>query len=118
MAKVGVLRTLDDGKLAFICPGCGMIHAVNVDSSKPGPCWGFNDDYERPTFTPSILVKGIYGDPPVTPENFDEWRRAPWPQRKVEKICHSFVTDGQIQFLGYCTHELAGKTVPIKQDED
>jgi len=28
-------------------------------------------------------------------------------------ICHSFVTDGQIQFLGDCTHKLAGRTVPL-----
>ncbi|MGC4033677.1 MAG: hypothetical protein QM754_18485 [Tepidisphaeraceae bacterium] len=28
--------------------------------------------------------------------------------------CHSFVRDGQIEFLGDCTHELAGKTVPLE----
>jgi hypothetical protein len=27
--------------------------------------------------------------------------------------CHVFVTKGEIQFLGDCTHELKNKTVPI-----
>jgi hypothetical protein len=26
-------------------------------------------------------------------------------------VCHSFVRDGQIQFLGDCTHALKGQTV-------
>ncbi len=30
-----------------------------------------------------------------------------------DEVCHSFVTDGQIQFLGDCTHKLAGQTVPL-----
>lgn len=57
----------------------------------------------------------------------------PWPHGKVEgseeklgvlirawydaqpnSICHSFVTDGNIQFLSDCTHSLAGQTVPLK----
>ncbi|WP_241754456.1 hypothetical protein [Cupriavidus basilensis] len=30
-------------------------------------------------------------------------------------VCHSFVTDGRIQFLGDCTHALAGQTVPLAE---
>lgn len=37
----------------------------------------------------------------------------PWEQTKVEKVCHSFVTDGRIQFLADCTHDLAGLTVDL-----
>lgn len=29
-------------------------------------------------------------------------------------VCHSFVFDGEIRFLGDCTHALAGKTVPLE----
>jgi hypothetical protein len=29
------------------------------------------------------------------------------------KRCHSFVTDGRIQFLGDCTHHPVGQTVPL-----
>jgi hypothetical protein len=31
----------------------------------------------------------------------------------IEVRCHSFVRAGMIEFLSDCTHELAGKTVPI-----
>lgn len=113
MGKRGILRTLEGGRLMFRCPGCDGAHQVTIGEG-PGPRWGFNGDYDRPTFTPSVLVRWTEADPPVTPENLEEWRRSPWPQKKVEKVCHSFVTDGQIQFLGDCTHALAGQTVPLK----
>jgi len=81
-----------DGIHAFICPGCGRCHA-------PDERWTFNGDYEKPTFSPSILVKtGHYPKP--------------------EDICHSFVTDGMIQFLSDCTHELAGQTIEIPDWDD
>lgn len=32
---------------------------------------------------------------------------------RVGKVCHSFVTDGCIQYLGDCTHRLAGQTVDL-----
>jgi len=31
----------------------------------------------------------------------------------ADVVCHSFVTDGRIQFLGDCTHTLAGQTVDL-----
>lgn len=34
---------------------------------------------------------------------------------QISKRCHSFVVDGQMQFLGDCTHALAGQTVPIPE---
>jgi hypothetical protein len=96
--------------LTFYCPACKQAHGIRTEGTD---IWGWNGDVERPTFTPSVLVSAMYGDPPVTPENLAEWKRAPWPQTKVARICHSFVTDGMIQFLGDCTHALAGQTVPL-----
>jgi hypothetical protein len=35
--------------------------------------------------------------------------------------CHSFITDGKIEFLSDCTHSLAGQTVelkPVLEDEE
>jgi hypothetical protein len=32
--------------------------------------------------------------------------------------CHSFVKDGQIQFLGDCFHTLKGKTVDLPDWDD
>lgn len=33
--------------------------------------------------------------------------------RAPPAVCHSFIRDGQIQFLSDCTHALAGQTVPL-----
>lgn len=113
MARLSrVLRSAQGGALLFRCPGCDAVHRVWVGTG-PGPRWVYNGNPEKPTFGPSILVKGEYWEPPVTSENAEEWKRNPWPQHKVTRICHSFVRDGQIQFLGDCTHGLAGKTVPL-----
>lgn len=80
-----------------------------------GPkAWGFNGIMERPTLSPSLLLTRRCGHPPVTPENLEDWKRNPWKQTEVVKVCHSFVRDGQIEFLSDCTHELAGKTVPME----
>lgn len=104
----------DDGTrtMMFDCPGCGFLHQVHVAASN-GPVWGWNGSMERPTFTPSVLVTWSQGEPPVTAENFEEYKRNPWSQTTVEKRCHSFVVDGRIQFLGDCTHALAGQTVDL-----
>lgn len=82
-------------QLGFWCPGCEMLHAPQIKGPK---AWTFNDDHDRPTFAPSILVQFTMGD---------EQRR-----------CHSFVQEGQIEFLSDCTHPLAGKTVPMPELPD
>jgi len=109
MAARGVLRTVEGGGLMFWCPGCDGAHQVQAGAG-PGPRWGFDGDYERPTFTPSVLVRGSR---PIT----DDERRRIMAGETIEPeptVCHSFVRDGQIQFLGDCTHALAGRTVPLK----
>lgn len=82
------------------------MHTVTVDSSRG---LTFNGDGDRPTFWPSVLVKGIV---PITDEEhatiMSGGAVAPKPF-----ICHSFVTGGRIQFLADSTHSLAGQTVDI-----
>lgn len=103
MARLSaVLRDGTDGHLFFWCPGCDGAHAVTVGEGS-GPRWGYNGNPEKPTFTPSILVR--WPANPDATEEFKEWR--------TERVCHSFVTDGRIQFLGDCTHALAGQTVDL-----
>lgn len=91
------LRTREGGVIAFWCPGCKESHGVGINSGAAGRSWTFNDNPEAPTFSPSVLVT-MRGDPE---EGIDQ------------EICHSFVSDGRIQFLSDCTHELAGQTVPL-----
>lgn len=92
------LRSAGGGHLLFWCPGCDGAHMIRVAQAN-GSGWGYNGDPERPTFTPSVLVTyngsdAGEGDAPPA-------------------VCHSFVTDGRIQFLGDCTHALAGQTVEL-----
>lgn len=102
------LRSSLDGGILFWCPGCDGAHQVMVGAGA-GPRWGYNGDPDRPTFTPSILVRG------VERLTDDEHRRV-MAGEKIDprpSVCHSFVTDGRIRFLGDCTHDLAGQTVDL-----
>jgi hypothetical protein len=107
----------------FWCPGCNDAHVVQTS---PGG-WGFNGNGDAPTFSPSVLVRRghyLHGE---TPGNCycDFAERHPEVAKGCTWICcrcHSFVTDGRIQFLSDCTHALAGQTVdlpdyPTHQDQ-
>ena len=95
------------GVVAIFCPGCKTTHHIYTKMpTSNGAVWGFNGDFEKPTFTPSLLVrtgKCIPGN-----ENWDDEGYAEFNTR-----CHSFITDGRIQFLSDCTHELVGQTVDL-----
>jgi hypothetical protein len=84
----------EDVRMLFMCPGCKCGHSVKVQGEG---AWDFNDDVERPTISPSYLTW---------------WREG---EERVEKRCHSFIRDGQIQFLHDCSHELAGQTVELPE---
>lgn len=116
MAARGVLRTGEGGQLLFWCPGCNCEHQVYVGDG-PGTRWGFNGDYERPTFTPSVLIQsGHYAPGHKAGSCWCTYnaQRPDNPSPFKCYVCHSFVKNGQIQFLGDCTHALAGQTVPLK----
>lgn len=99
-------------EVSFKCPGCGDKHSLPVGPGA-GSRWTFNGDIEKPTLTPSILVtSGHYcrsHTPPTPCWCSDDG--APFSCY----LCHSFVTDGQIQFLSDCTHTLAGQTVALPE---
>lgn len=67
------------------CPGCGNWHSFDHR-------WTFNGDFEKPTFSPSMLVN----------------------QHDPKSRCHSFVRDGKIQFLSDCFHKYAGQTLDLE----
>jgi len=102
MPKVKVDKT---GLITFGCPGCSCLHTISK-------AWSFNGDVDRPTFSPSILVRtGHYADG----HKGDCWcaYNEKHPTKFKCTICHSFITDGKIQFLNDCTHELKGQTVDL-----
>jgi hypothetical protein len=102
---VGVkLREYEPGMLVFHCPGCEYDHPFHVEPQRrepradgqPAPLWKWNGLMDAPTFTPSLLV---FKDVP-------------------SQRCHSFITDGQIQFLTDSFHRLAGQTVDLPDWEE
>lgn len=118
-AKLYTLRPEDRGSgcadFIFWCPACNCGHGIwtTVPNGTTGAVWQFNGDMERPSFTPSLLITRHLWDPPVTPENQEEWNRNPWPQKEVKHICHLFLTDGKIHYCSDSTHEMAGKVVDL-----
>jgi hypothetical protein len=96
--KTAYLQIDPDGAetLLFDCPGCGFLHACGI-VGRPRPLWQWNGSVETPTLAPSVSVT--------------------WTQREKPQRCHSFVRDGNIQFLADCTHALAGQTVPLPEWE-
>ncbi len=89
----------------FYCPGCEQHHGVWT--TKPvivdgkSNIWKFNGNVDSPTFTPSIHIK----------------RKITGSKEKVT-ICHSFVKDGNIQFLGDCRHKLKGQTIELPEIDE
>ena len=96
MAKIKALCK-DGGELygyQFYCPGCKGRHEINTT-------WSFDGNFESPTISPSIHVRW---------DGFVD-------EEKITKICHTFVRNGEIQYLGDCTHRLANTTVPMEEVE-
>lgn len=73
----------------FMCPGCNDTHTLNNT-------WEFNNDYEFPSLSPSILTQGHMKD-----ENA-EYGSSPFR-------CHSWITKGKIKFFEDCSHDKAGQ---------
>jgi hypothetical protein len=97
MAKL--IEISDDKRGGFShiwqCPACGNGHVANFDPERTGPLWNLSGSLEKPTITPSILVH--------------------YPREKGGEIkCHVYITDGQIQYLSDCTHDMAGQTIPME----
>ena len=88
------LRTAVGNGLVFMCPGCNERHVIYHGDGN-GPRWSWIGDATAPTFTPSVRVRGVKED------------------TGVPSVCHSVITKGKIQFLGDCTHNLAGQTVDL-----
>ena len=80
------------------CPACEEVHRFVLalpdgTSLTPRPKWGWNGDETAPTFDPSMLVRG--------------------GRQGSDHVCHSFLRVGVWDFLGDCTHTLAGQRLPM-----
>jgi len=99
LAKLSVVDCGDYNEIFFFCPACECSHAyfVNKDGTETNtpPRWTFNGDWEKPTFTPSLLLNK--SDP--------------------KRMCHLYVTEGKIRYCADSPHRLAGQTVDMVEDE-
>jgi hypothetical protein len=91
---------------------CAVEEATHVTLNIPGPsgrltlpviikgtregtgCWTWNGSTTAPTLRPSVLTTA------------HDYR------------CHSWINDGAAQFLGDCSHDMRGQTVPLNPVED
>jgi len=90
--------TESENRWAFFCPGCNCAHWFWTGENQ----WTWNGSIDKPTVRPSILTK--WNTRLFDPEGING----------IDVICHSFITDGKIQFLPDCTHKLAGQTVDLE----
>lgn len=74
---------LTDYSITFWCIACDMLHGI------PRDYWGWNNNRDAPTITPSIRVE--YDD----------------------VICHSNIQDGKQQYCEDSTHQFAGHVVNL-----
>ncbi len=102
---MALLSEQEDGYFIYWCEGCKKVHGVWT-SKHSNVRWHFNKNMEKPTFSPSLLHKGFTYDKDENGEVIQSSVR--------DMICHVFITDGNIQYLNDCTHELAGQTVEMK----
>lgn len=86
---------------------CSIDEATHLTLNIPGPtglltlpvilsgrregtgCWTWNGSTEAPTLRPSVLTEG------------HDFR------------CHSWINDGNTQFLDDCSHDMRGQTIPL-----
>lgn len=105
---VATLVEADEGqRVLFWCPGCEKAHQVYVGT------WTWNGSLVSPTFTPSLLIRGPQWPKDKYP-TFYKSGHASVPAGG-ETVCHSFVTEGRMQFLSDCTHALAGQTMDLPE---
>lgn len=88
MPKLSVWDTDKERHVEFWCPGCGHSHVIPTLGPKG---WQWNEDADRPTMSPSILVM----------------------PSKVQRRCHSFIRDGRIEYCSDSDHPLSGQTVDL-----
>lgn len=102
--------------LIYWCQGCKTHHKV-VTSTIGSSAWKWNNNVDLPTFSPSVLVTGTIltnkGE-----RDYEKWlangARQPAPKfESKDTRCHTFIKEGQVQFLNDCTHSLAGQTLPL-----
>ncbi len=98
----------EHGSMLYMwCPGCDDLHQIEIDQARP-TAWHWDGNEGSPTISPSILVGGTQW------QEGHEFHKGSHTVSVGERTtCHSFVRNGRWEFLGDCTHHLAGQTVDM-----
>jgi len=106
------------GGYSHWCPGCEHMHIIlTSEPQESGARWSFNGNVEKPTFTPSVLIRsGHYANG----DNMTCWctyeRRFGKPAPFECTICHYNLDNGVLTFHGDSTHKLrAASQVPLPE---
>ena len=101
----GKLQT-EGFQFIYQCPGCNERHGIPVNCPNG---WTFDGNDAAPTISPSILCRGVR---PITDDEIVILNGGGYVEPEP-RVCHSFIRAGRIEFLGDCTHRLAGQTVDM-----
>lgn len=92
-------------------PGSGVLpnHGIRIPLELVG------NDRSVPFTLEAICAKiGIVATFDALDDRVRQWREAKFPPY----VCHSFVRNGRIEYLGDCTHHLKGQTVDLPDMDD
>jgi hypothetical protein len=90
---------------AHWCPACKEMHGLPDG-------WKFDGNLENPTFTPSFKHTGVQAVKDSEGKWTGEWVKGP-DGKALAWCCHYILTNGILNFCGDCTHEFAGKSIPL-----
>ena len=116
MARLSAkLRSSGEGRLTYWCQGCETSHQVSVGGL--GAIWEWDGNAEAPTFKPSVRVtSGHYVSTHKAGDKCWCTYAVEHPDRPVPfrcQRCHTYIRGGMVEFLGDCSHALAGQTLPL-----
>jgi hypothetical protein len=100
MRRIGSADGYTAGGLAHWCPACEEMHAFALDGpNSSGAKWIWDGNVENPTFTPSMNITiNAKSHPHYQPD-------------AATSVCHYFLRNGAIEYLGDCTHSLKGQRI-------
>jgi uncharacterized protein DUF6527 len=108
MGQVSPYLRRSSGGYTHWCPGCLEMHRL------PDSGWTFNGDLNKPTFQPSFKHTGVKTVKDKNGQWTGEWVLDA-NGKAIPDICHYILTNGILNFCSDCTHEMAGKPVPLPE---
>ena len=106
--KIQKLSGAENQRL-YWCPACKIHHVIDDK-------WTYTGTEEKPTVRASVKAHWVKTPDPMPRDEDDKLILGKDGRIKgaEDMVCHHFITDGEIKYLNDCTHEFAGKTLPME----